>query len=271
MRFSVAVLLAALVLAAFLSRSSSETKEGYWSKAKGYIAMAGSRFPGNTIGTGFGGTTAAAAACTAQSRCAGFMIKRGKKTKGAERPYWLVDASVLTGANRQKNSAWTTYMTKAHRDALKISTSPGYNQAAVQSASTPAPAPAPAPTSQPASTPVCSGRVTIYEDAHGAGAESKRLGKVGQGIGASNQYDCGDYPNVGNMWNDKIGGIEVPPGLKVDIYEGTNFENWIRTVRPLTLSPAYSNWVSAGITQIGSVNKMYPNSGISSFKVAADV
>ena len=127
MRFSVAVLLAALVLAAFLSRSSSETKEGYWSKAKDYVAYAGSKFPGNVIGTGFGGTVVAAAACTAQSRCAGFMIKRGKKTKGAERPYWLVDASVLTGANRQKNGAWTTYMTKKDRDAL-IPASPGGNR-----------------------------------------------------------------------------------------------------------------------------------------------
>jgi hypothetical protein len=264
MRFSVAVLLAALVLAAFLSRSSE--KEGFWSNAKGYIAMSGSRFPGNTIGTGFGGTAVAAAACTAKAGCAGFMIKRGKKTKGSERPYWLVDASVLVGSNRQKNGAWTTYMKKARRDALKITESPGYNQAAVQATTHSASTPSPAPTSQPASTPVCSGRVTIWEDVY-VGPEASRLGKLGQGKGASNSYDCGDYPNIGSMWNDKIGGIEVPPGLKVDIYEGTNFENLIRTVRPLK-PDAYSH---SGLVQTGNVNKMPPNAGISSFKVAADV
>ena len=263
MRFSVAVLLTALVLAAFLSRSSE--KEGYWSKAKGYIAMAGSRFPGNTIGTGFGGTTAAAAACTAQSRCAGFMIKRGKKTKGAERPYWLVDASVLTGANRQKNSAWTTYMTKAHRDALKISTSPGYNQAAVQATTHSASTPAPAPTSQPASTPVCSGQVTIWDDVYGGGASSDPA-KRGQGKGSSKSYPCGDYPNVGAEWNDKIGGVEVPPGLKVDIYEGTNFEKWLGTIRSEYRD---GKLVVSQLQFRGKYGETWADK-ISSFKVAAD-
>jgi hypothetical protein len=113
-RSSIILLLAAIVLAAFLSRSSStEKKEGYWSNAKGYVAMAGSKFPGETVGTGFGGTTAAAAACNAQTGCAGFMIRRGKKLKNTERPYWLVGPGVVVAANRQKNDAWTTYITKA--------------------------------------------------------------------------------------------------------------------------------------------------------------
>jgi len=265
MRISVAVLLAAFVLAAFLSRSSE--KEGFWSNAKGYVAMAGSRFPGNTIGTGFGGTAVAAAACTAKAGCAGFMIKRGKKTKGSERPYWLVDASVLVGSNRQKNGAWTTYMKKARRDALKISASPGYNQAAVQATTHSASTPAPAPTSQPASTPVCNGQVTIWDDVYGGGASSDET-KRGQGKGSSKSYDCGDYPNVGPEWNDKIGGIEVPPGMKVDIYEGTHFEKWLGTIRSeyrdgkLVVSQLQFRGGTYGGTWADK---------ISSFKVAADV
>jgi hypothetical protein len=102
---------------------------------------------------------------------------------------------------------------------------------------------------------------------------------LGLGQGSSKSYPCGDYPNVGPEWNDKIGGIEVPPGLKVDVYEGTHFEKWKGTVRPLEPGGLSQK----GVNQVGKVNVFAYNtvdnmgkkhgsklSGISSFKVAAD-
>lgn len=54
--------------------------------------------------------------------------------------------------------------------------------------------------------------------------------------GEEKSYPVGDYPEIGLDWNDKISSLKIPDGLKVILYEHTNFQG-----RSLTLNATWHN------------------------------